>query len=93
MLLRKTLTSSNIIVVWQTYILTKNFTKNRWSNTKKRSNLILINQGFSLLWGLAYAKLNKLEQASEMFLKTLKIEPNNEIALSGLNFIKTFNKT
>jgi tetratricopeptide (TPR) repeat protein len=46
-----------------------------------------------VIMGLAYAKLNKLEQASEMFLKTLKIEPNNEIALSGLNFIKTFNKT
>jgi len=42
--------------------------------------------------GLAYAKLNQLENATKMFSKALEFEPNNQIALSGLNFINTFNK-
>ncbi|GEM_PF-149066 len=45
------------------------------------------------LMGLAHAKLNQFEQASKMFNQTLKFEPNNQIALSGLNFLNTFNKS
>ncbi len=44
------------------------------------------------LMGLAHAKLNQFEQASIMFNQTLKFEPNNQIALSGLNFLNIFNK-
>ncbi len=44
------------------------------------------------LMGLAYAKLNQLEKAAKVFSKALELEPNNQIALSGLNFIKTFSK-
>jgi tetratricopeptide (TPR) repeat protein len=44
------------------------------------------------LMGLAYAKLNKLEEATKVFSKALKFEPNNQIALSGLSFINIFKK-
>ncbi len=44
------------------------------------------------LMGLAYAKINQLDEAAKMFHKALKFEPNNQIALSGLNFINAFNK-
>ncbi len=44
------------------------------------------------LMGLAYAKLNRLEDASKALSKALKLEPKNQIALSGLNFINTFKK-